>query len=122
MNSKVDNQDIRSDTYKLASSGALVLVAVLLFYVFSDVSTLLRTVLLLAALGGAVGLSISTQLGSNVVSFLKDSRMELRKVVWPTRQETTQTTLAVLAMVVIMGLFLWLLDTILVWIVKLLIG
>jgi preprotein translocase subunit SecE len=53
---------------------------------------------------------------------IRGSRSELRKVVWPTRAETTQTTLIVIAMVVVMGLLLWLLDVLLLWLVRLLTG
>jgi len=64
-------------------------------------------------------IALKTELGVETLEFMQGSRAELRKVVWPTRAETTQTTLIVIAMVVIMGLLLWLLDVLLFWLVRL---
>jgi preprotein translocase subunit SecE len=52
----------------------------------------------------------------------KEARVEIRKVVWPTRQETTQTTLIVVAVVLVMSLLLWGVDSLLGWIVSLIVG
>ena len=60
--------------------------------------------------------------GQKVWVFAKQSRMELRKVVWPTRQETIQTTMIVVAMVVVMALVLWGVDSILTWAITWLTG
>jgi preprotein translocase subunit SecE len=65
---------------------------------------------------------LKTERGAEILEFLRGSRSELRKVVWPTRAETTQTTLIVIAMVVIMGILLWLLDVLLLWLVRLITG
>jgi preprotein translocase subunit SecE len=65
---------------------------------------------------------LQTRVGRAFWQFAKDARMELRKVVWPTRQETTQTTMMVMVMVMIMAMILWGLDTLLFWIVGLLTG
>lgn len=56
-----------------------------------------------------------TAQGQRLWVFSKEARIELRKVVWPTRQETLQTTLVVVAMVLVMGLFLWAVDSLLLW-------
>jgi len=56
-----------------------------------------------------------TVLGRRFLAFAQASRAELRKVVWPTREETVRTTLIVMAMVVVAGLFLWGIDTLLLW-------
>lgn len=56
-----------------------------------------------------------TMLGRRFLAFAQASRAELRKVVWPTREETVRTTLIVMAMVVVAGLFLWAIDTLLLW-------
>ena len=53
---------------------------------------------------------------------MKEARIEIRKVVWPTRQETTQTTLIVVAVVLVMALLLWGLDSLLGWLVSLIVG
>jgi preprotein translocase subunit SecE len=77
---------------------------------------------LLIAAGAAVAIALKTEPGAEILEFLRGSRSELRKVVWPTRAETTQTTLIVIAMVVIMGILLWLLDVLLLWLVRLITG
>ena len=76
----------------------------------------------LAAAGAAVAIALKTERGAETLEFMQGARTELRKVVWPTRAETTQTTLIVIAMVVIMGLLLWLLDVLLLWLVRLITG
>jgi preprotein translocase subunit SecE len=122
MNPKSEIQASKFDTLKLASAVLILLMAVAAFYYFVDYLLLVRVIVLLAAVGVAVAIALTTELGGNVLGFLKDARMELRRVVWPTRQETLQTTLAVMLMVIVMGIFLWLLDMLLFWIVRLLTG
>jgi preprotein translocase subunit SecE len=56
-----------------------------------------------------------TTQGQRFLVFVEASRAELRKVVWPTREETVRTTLIVMAMVMVAGLFLWGIDTLLLW-------
>jgi preprotein translocase subunit SecE len=63
-----------------------------------------------------------TNLGKRIVGFFKDARTEVRKVVWPTRAETVQTTLTVFIIVVLVGIFLWLFDMLLAWLFKLITG
>ena len=112
----------RADTYKLLAAGAIVLIALVAFYVFANHSLLARVIGLLAAAGAAVTIALKTERGTETFEFIQDARTELRKVAWPTRAETTQTTLVVIAMVVIMGLLLWLLDVLLFWLVRLVTG
>lgn len=120
--SKSEAPPSRLDTVKLAAAFSIFLLALVAFYFFSDYSTLVRVIGLLIAVGVAIFIAISTSQGNNLVEFVRESRMELRKVVWPTRNETLQTSLAVIVMVIIMGLLLWLLDLLLLWIVRLLTG
>jgi preprotein translocase subunit SecE len=112
----------RADTLKLAGAGALILIALAAFYLFANHSLLVRVIGLLIAAGAAVAIALKTERGAEILEFLRGSRSELRKVVWPTRAETTQTTLIVIAMVVIMGILLWLLDVLLLWLVRLITG
>ncbi|HAS51160.1 MAG TPA: preprotein translocase subunit SecE [Gammaproteobacteria bacterium] len=109
----------RADTFKLAAAGALILIALASFYLFPNISQLVRVIGLLIAVGVAVAIALKTELGAETLEFLRGSRSEVRKVVWPTRAETTQTTLIVIAMVVVMGILLWLLDILLLWLVRL---
>jgi len=70
----------------------------------------------------ALAMMVTTQLGKWVWAFVIESRQEVRKIVWPTRDETVRTTLLVFAMVFLVGLVLWLLDMFLFWGVRLLTG
>jgi preprotein translocase subunit SecE len=112
----------RADTFKLLAAGTLVLGALAAFYIFANFSLLVRVIGLLAAAGAAVAIALKTEPGAETLEFIRGARSELRKVVWPTRAETTQTTLIVIAMVVIMGLLLWLFDILLLWLVRLVTG
>ena len=75
-----------------------------------DVSILLRVGLVMVSLVVALGVAATSAQGAALIEFSKGSRTELRKMVWPTRQETIQTTMIVLAMVVAIAIFLWLID------------
>lgn len=115
-------QDPKFDTYKLASAALLLLLGVFAFYYFADALIVVRVIALLAVAGMAVTIALQTEQGANLLGFFRESRVELRKVVWPTRAETIQTSLAVVVMVILMGIFLWLLDMFLLWIVRSLTG
>jgi preprotein translocase subunit SecE len=83
---------------------------------------LLRVLGLLAMVVVAVLIALQTAVGRNVWRFASDARTEVRKVVWPTRQETIQTTLIVMFVVLLMGIFLWLVDMMLLSVVRALTG
>jgi len=102
-----------ADTIKFVLAGALGLAGLVAFYVFAEQSLLLRTLALLAVAGVVAFIIYQTALGKRTVAFFKDARTEVRKVVWPSRAETTQTTLTVVVIVIIVGIFLWLLDMLL---------
>jgi preprotein translocase subunit SecE len=123
MSSKSETQSLSTfDRLKLWSSGLMVAAAIVLFYYFGGESLLLRTVGLLVIVVAAAALALTTETGRNAWAFMQEARGELRRVIWPTRQETIQTTLAVFAMVVVIGIFLWLLDMLLLWAVRSLTG
>ena len=113
MVSKAENIDSPADRMKLMGAGALVLAALVLFYLLGDFSFLYRVLGLLVVFGVAIFLFLQTDRGTRALSFFKYSRTEVRKVVWPTRAETTQLTITVMIIVFIVGLFLWILDLIL---------
>jgi preprotein translocase subunit SecE len=92
------------------------------FYYFGDQSLLLRVVGLLAVIGLALALGFRTQKGRDIWAFMKEAQVEVRKVVWPTRQETVRMTLIVVLMVVTVAGFLWVLDAGLSWLVQWLTG
>ncbi len=110
MNAKVENEGSGMDTAKLALSMLLLVTAIGGFYYLEGHSTLLRVLGLLVVAGVAVFVALQSVPGRRVWAFAADSRTEVRKVVWPSRQETIQTTLIVFVMVLLMGIVLWLVD------------
>jgi len=111
-----------ADKLKLLVAVLLVIAGVAGFYFFADAPTVVRVLSVIAGLvlGGLVaGLSAP---GKRFFRFALDSRDEAKKVVWPTRKETIQMTGVVMAFVVVMALFLWAVDGILLWLVKLAMG
>ena len=89
---------------------------------FEDQPLLYRVVGVVVFVGLGLWVSATTYKGKEFLGLLKESRIELRKVIWPSRQETVQTTLGVAAMVLVVALILWGLDTALGWAVSSLIG
>ena len=83
-------------------------------YYFMSVTLLLRVVVAVFALCFASFIAFKTNVGVKFLVFWRDSLVELRKMVWPNRKEIMQTTFAVLAVVVFVGVFLWTVDAILV--------
>ncbi len=120
MQTEVENPGL--DAMKSILAVALVVCGVVVFYLYQDHSVLYRALGFLAVVVVAIMLASTTDRGRFVLSFAKESQVEVRKVVWPTRQETMQTTLVVMVMVLVVGLILWLLDSFLLWGVKLLTG
>ena len=110
------------DTAKLIVSVSLLVAGIGQFYYFAEEFMLYRVLGLLALVAVALGVTVTTQLGQTTWAFMRESKAEVRKVVWPTRQETVQTTLLVIAMVVLVGIMLWLMDMFLRWAVMILTG
>jgi preprotein translocase subunit SecE len=109
------------DKIKLGLAGLIVLAAMVGFYYLSTSPLVVRIGVLLAgvALGAAVGWT--SEPGKQFYAYTQDAIAETKKVVWPSRKETVQTTLIVVAFVIVMALFLWVVDASLVWLVKVLI-
>ncbi len=122
MTSKAQAQGSTMDTVKLALALVIVTTAIAAFYYFADASLLVRVLALLGAAGAAGFVALQTDKGRQLAGFVREAQTEVRKVVWPTRQESVQTTLVVLAVVVVVALFLWGLDAFLGWAVKMLMG
>lgn len=111
-----------ADKIKLLVAVLLVIAGVAGFYLFADAPTVVRVLLVIGGLvlaGVVAGLSAP---GRQFFRFALDSRDEAKKVVWPTRKETVQMTGVVMAFVVVMAVFLWAVDGILLWLVKLAMG
>ena len=92
------------------------------YYYENDIAQAVRVLMVLAGTIIGVGIAMTSTQGQRLWHFIQGSRVEIRKVVWPTRAETTQTALAVLFVVVLMGVVLWLLDMFLLWAIRLLTG
>jgi len=118
MNTKAEVESSAMDTLKLMTAVLLLVVGIGAFYYFEEYSTLLRVLGLLALAGVAAAIALQSEAGRRVWAFAVSSRTEVRKVVWPTRQETIQTTLIVFAMVLLVGIVLWLFDMMLLGIVR----
>lgn len=122
MSTKAETHDSRLDVLKWIVVAILVFVGVYGNHYFAAESVLYRAVALVA-LGLVAGfVALQTEKGKAFWALLKEARIEIRKVVWPTRTETTQTTLIVVAVVLVMALILWGLDTLLGWIISKFIG
>jgi preprotein translocase subunit SecE len=110
MDTKVEIEPTMVDTAKLVAAAAIALVGFVAYYYFGDASAALRSLGVLVAVGIAVYVGLQSAQGQSLWRFVQAARAELRRVVWPTREETIQTTIAVLVFALIMGVFFWLLD------------
>ena len=123
MNEQTTVQDASvADKAKITVTILLVIGGIAAYYVLSAQAAWMRW---FAVLGGIVlGIAVfaSSKPGRDFWQFMLDSRIELRKIVWPSRQETGMTTLVVFGFVIIAGLFFWVLDLVLAWATRMLTG
>ena len=110
-----------NNTYLIFSIGVLLL-GMFLFYYFDDVRLFYRVLGMISALVLSGFIGYQSDFGKLVYSYVTDSKVELKKVTWPTKQETTQTTLGVIFIVIIVGILLWLFDMLLGWAIGTLYG
>ncbi len=125
MNAKAEDASKVFDVVKQGMSLVIVIAAVAGFYYFADapgVTLLYRVLALVAVILLAVGIVLTTEAGKNVLQFAMEAKLEVRKIVWPSREETVRTTLLVFGMVFFVGLLLWLLDMFLFWGIRSLTG
>ncbi|WP_263146964.1 preprotein translocase subunit SecE [Pseudomonas sp. RIT-PI-AD] len=122
MNAKAEAKNTRFDALKWLAVVVLVAVGVVGNQYFSAEPILYRVLALLVLALIAGFIVLQTAKGQAFFVLAKEARTEIRKVVWPTRQETTQTTLIVVAVVLVMSLLLWGLDSLLGWLVSLIVG
>lgn len=122
MTDQVQENATALDALKLAAGVVILTAGIVGFYMLVDLPIWLRWIIVLAAL--VIGLLIGLQSfqGRAFWSFVQSSRVELRKVVWPNRQETLQVTLVVFVMIIVLGLFFWGVDTLLGFLTKWLTG
>jgi preprotein translocase subunit SecE len=110
------------DKVKLGIAVLLVCAGVAGFYWLAESAAILRVAVVLTGVVLAAVVALTSVPGKQFYAFAQDSAVETRKVVWPSRKESFQTTGIVFLFVVIMALFLWIVDAGLLWLVKLLMG
>ncbi len=122
MSEKTENQSNALDMLKWVVVFALLAGLVTANTMYGEISVLYRAIAIVVVVAVAGSIAATTEKGSTFLSFAKESRTEVRKVVWPTRQEANQTTLIVLAATLVMALILWGLDGIIVRVVGFITG
>ena len=113
--SQVETVSTGADKARIAVAVALVLGALVGFYLLSKQGQIAQWGALLVGLGAAVVVFLTSEPGKEFVAFGRDSWREVKKVVWPARKEAIQMTAYVFAFVAVMALFLWLTDKTLEW-------
>jgi preprotein translocase subunit SecE len=108
-------QSSGADKAKLVIAILLVVGGIFAYYWFETQAIWMRAAYVLVGTGAALALAWQTHMGRATLGFILSSRNEVRKMVWPTRQETMQTTLFVLLTVLVVGVFMWVLDLALFW-------
>jgi preprotein translocase subunit SecE len=111
-----------AERIKIAIAALIALGGVVAFYALGDRALVLRLAALLAAFAAAVGVMWATQAGKAFAVFARESWEESKRVVWPSRKETLQTTGVVFLFVFVMALFLWMVDVGLLWVTQKLLG
>ncbi|MFM1891665.1 MAG: preprotein translocase subunit SecE [Pseudomonadota bacterium] len=123
MNAKTEVEGAsKLDTVKLLLAVLILAGGIVGFYYLEAQALWVRLLVILGAAAAAVLVAGQTAIGRSAWRFAVDSRTEVRKVVWPTRQETMQTLLAILVALLLTALFLWAVDSILFWVVRQLTG
>jgi preprotein translocase subunit SecE len=119
MTDEIKTQDAgTADKVKLAVAILIVIAGVAGYYLLADQATWLRWLPVIGSLALAGVVVAFSRYGSEFRRFVELARIELRKIVWPTRQETLQTTLVVFLFVAVAGVFFWALDLVLAWATK----
>jgi preprotein translocase subunit SecE len=110
------------DVVKLVAAVAILVGGVAGFYVLDQYPEALRWLIVLVAVALGIFVALQSAQGRELAQYVQGSRVELRKVVWPTREETNKMTVVVFVAIVVMALFFWLLDAGLGWITRSLTG
>ena len=110
------------DIIKLLLAAGVLVGGLYSYYYYLEVALPLRVLMVLGGLAAGVTLAMTSTQGQRLWAFIQGARIEIRKVVWPTKQETTQTAIAVFVFTLIMALFFWGLDSFLLWLTRTLVG
>ena len=98
------------DTVKLIAAVAILVGGIAAFYLLGTYPLAVRWLIVFGALAAGIAVALQSAQGRAFWQFVQGSRVELRKIVWPTRQETLQTTLVVMVAILVLGIFFWVLD------------
>ncbi len=110
------------DTIKLLIAAGVLVGGLYSYYYFLEWSLPIRVLMVLGGLAAGIAIAMTSTQGQRLWAFIQGARIEIRKVVWPTRQETTQTAIAVFVFTLIMSLFFWALDSGLLWVTRRAVG
>ena len=111
------------DTLKLLLAVAALVGGLYAYYYYeADIAQAYRVLIVLGGTIAGIGIAMTSAQGNRLWHFVQGSRVEIRKVIWPTKQETTQTAIAVFVFTLIMMLFFWVLDSGLLWLTQELVG
>jgi preprotein translocase subunit SecE len=110
------------DIIKLLLAAGVLVGGLYSYYYFLEVSLPLRVLMVLGGTAAGITVGMTSTQGQRLWAFVQGARIEIRKVVWPTKQETTQTAIAVFIFTFIMALFFWGLDSFLLWLTRTLVG
>ena len=105
-----------ADTIKLVAAVLLVAAGVAGYYALGEAALILRVLAVVAGIAAGAAVAALSDRGREFIAFAREAVVETKKVVWPTRKETMQTTAAVFGFVVVMALFLWVSDKTLEWV------
>ena len=110
------------DVLKLLIAAALLVGGIFGYYWYLEWMLAVRVLLVLGGLAACIGVAATSTQGQRIWAFIQGSRIEIRKVVWPTKQETTQTAIAVFIFTLVMALFFWALESGLLWLTRTLVS
>jgi preprotein translocase subunit SecE len=111
------------DIIKLLVAAAVIVGGLYSYYFYEfELALPVRVLIVLGGTGVGIAIAMMSAQGQRLWHFIQGSRVEIRKVVWPTKQETTQTAIAVFVFTLVMMLFFWALDSGLLWLTRALVG
>lgn len=122
MSDKAENASNPIDYVKWIIVIALLGGLVWAYSAYEEISILYRALAAVGIVVVSLGIAATTQKGSNFLIFAKDSRTEVRKVIWPDRSEANRMTLIILIATAVVGLMLYLIDMVIVWAIGLITG
>jgi len=122
LNMRAAPTESQFDGVKWTAAGLLIAAMVVANYYYSAQAEALRLLWNIVVALIVLGIASFTEKGKRAWIFAREARVELRKVVWPTRQETIQSTIMIIIVVVITALFLWGVDSILLWAISFVTG